>query len=347
MPTILVTGGSGFIGSHTCFSLLKHGFEIIILDNHSNSKIFPSREILSLLSISDIERIKVINGDICNLHDIQNVFRQSINKIDAVIHFAGLKSVPESFENPTTYWNTNVSGTINLLQAMDKFHCHNLIFSSSATIYGGENGKPIVESDPIDPTSPYGWTKYVAEKIITDHVKSSKRSPNNLLNAIILRYFNPVGALKNGILGESPQAKATNLFPMIMKVITRKTSCLNIHGNDWPTIDGTGVRDYIHVMDLADGHVAALKYILSKQNCLVKLNLGTGMGHSVLEVIKMFERVIGNSIPHSFQTRREGDVASCVADSSLALQLLNWKAKRNLSDMCHDSWNYWKCRSNL
>lgn len=185
--------------------------------------------------------------------------------------------------------------------------------------------------------------KIYCGKIITDHYNSTKKSSDRRLNAIILRYFNPVGAIENGIIGESPQSKATNLFPMIMKVITQENNCLNIYGNDWPTIDGTGVRDYIHVMDLADGHVAALEHLLSKQNCLIQLNLGTGIGYSVLQVVKMFEKVIGNSIPHSFHTRRAGDVASCVADSSLALRILNWKAKRNLSEMCHDSWNYWKC----
>ncbi len=346
MPTILVTGGSGFIGSHTCISLLSCGYDVIIFDNHSNSKVFPSLEVASFLSINNPDRIKIIHGDICKPDDIEHVFLAS-EKIDAVIHFAGLKSIPESFKNPSKYWSTNVAGTINILNCMAKYSCENIIFSSSATIYGGGQGKQISESDLINPTSPYGWTKFISEKIIHDQHKAAKESANSCdetsktINAIILRYFNPVGAIKNGIIGESPLLSATNLFPTIMKVINGEDSQLNIFGNDWPTIDGTGVRDYIHVMDLAEGHVAAINYLLATPNCFIELNLGTGVGYSVLQVINTFEQIVGHVIPHTFHARRDGDVASCVADSSLARKILKWKAKRELSEMCFDSWNYW------
>ena len=351
MPTILVTGGSGFIGSHTCTCLLKSGFDIIIFDNHSNSNVFPSSKILCSLSIDDASRLKIYDGDVCKTSDLENVFQASENGIDAVIHFAGLKSVPESFSNPIKYWKTNVSGTINVLDVMSKFSCKNIIFSSSATIYGGGQGNQIVETDLINPTSPYGWSKYISEKIIEDKYNSlqiwQNNSDNPLLsiNAIILRYFNPVGALKNGIIGESPQISATNLFPAIMQVLTRQKSHLNIFGNDWPTIDGTGIRDFVHVMDIAEGHVAAINYLLAKEDCLKIINLGTGVGHTVMQVINMFEEIVGENIPYRINQRREGDVASCVADISLASSTLNWKSRRSLSEMCLDSWNFWKKNS--
>lgn len=325
--TILVTGGAGYIGSHTCIELLNSGFNLVVLDNLSNaSKV-------SLLRVEQItnKTIAFFCGDIRNVKDIDQVFNQY--QIDAVIHFAGLKAVGESVKKPLHYYENNVAGTINLLRVMTKYNCKKLVFSSSATVYGDPHSVPIQEHFPLSATNPYGRSKLIIEDILRDLYAS-----DNSWSLALLRYFNPVGAHASGLIGEDPRGVPNNLMPYISQVAVGKQEKLNIFGGDYETKDGTGVRDYIHVVDLAKGHVKALEAI--QKPSLITVNLGTGKGYSVLEMIKAFERVSGKKIPYEIVERRAGDIAQCYADPKLAKEKLNWSAQLTLEDMCKDTWSW-------
>ncbi|KAJ9071345.1 hypothetical protein DSO57_1037859 [Entomophthora muscae] len=327
---ILVTGGAGFIGSHTVLELLKLGVKVIVVDNLSNS----SYE--SLKRVSDItgKCLEFYKMDVQNRASMEAVFRN--HKIDAVIHFAGLKAVGESVKFPLNYFNVNINTTLVLLELMEKYKVHRLIFSSSATVYGIPEKLPIDESCQTGSTNPYGRSKLFNEEIIRDACRA-----NSNLSAVLLRYFNPVGAHESGMIGEMPNGIPNNLMPYVSQVAIGKLKQLTVFGNDYSTKDGTGVRDYIHVTDLARGHVSALRRFAasnnSSSNCWT-YNLGTGQGYSVLEMVQAMERASGKNIPYSISGRRAGDVAEVVADPSLALKELGWCAKLGLQDMCNDLW---------
>tara|TARA_Y100001968_G_scaffold5736_1_gene5031 strand:- start:268 stop:1299 length:1032 start_codon:yes stop_codon:yes gene_type:complete len=337
---ILVTGGSGFIGSHTCLVLLERGYELLVIDSEINSSRETLDKFKSIIHISSTElrtNLKFIKGDVRDLYFLNNVFSDSKKEsksIQAVIHFAGLKAVGESIINPILYWDVNVNGTINLLKVMESYECRTIIFSSSATIYSSSSKSPIKEDAKIEPISPYGNTKAVVEKILENLYESNP----NKWRISTLRYFNPIGAHPSGLLRENPVGFPNNIFPIITKVALGQLKELNIFGKDWDTNDGTGVRDYIHVMDLAEGHSIVLDYLLKKSPQLINLNLGTGRGTSVLELINTFQRVNNVKVPYSFTSRRKGDVCSAFADNELAKNLLDWIPKRNLDDMCRDGW---------
>ena len=343
MKTILVTGGLGFIGSHTCVSLLEKGYKILILDSLINSsiKVIEGIKKISLVNKNDInERIQFYECDLRDTLKLEKIFKDNISeskRIDAVIHFAGLKAVAESIKYPLKYYDCNVLGTINLLKIMERFNCKKIVFSSSATIYGnsGKNCN-IKEEAPINPINPYGATKVVIEDILQNLFLTS-----NTWSVAILRYFNPIGAHPSGLIGESPLKTPNNIFPIINEVASGERKNLNIFGNDWETYDGTGVRDYIHVMDLADGHVSALAYLFKNVGKIIKLNLGTGNGTSVLELISIFKSVNNLEIPYLFTKRRKGDISRAVADITLAKEKLNWFPIRDLKMMCRDGWK-WK-----
>ena len=347
MSTILTTGGSGYIGSHTCLELLNNGFNVIILDSlvNSSNKIYD--KILQIISRKKelTCNLSFIFGDVRDYELLNEIFNERIKKnkkIDAVIHFSGLKSVNESFLNPLKYWDVNVCGTINLLRVMEKYSCRKLIFSSSATIYAPNTISPIKESACIKPINPYGETKRAVEKIL-DNIFHSKE---NKLSIACLRYFNPIGAHPSGLLGEEPNGIPTNIFPLINKVAMGEMNHIKIFGNDWETIDGTCVRDFIHVTDLAEGHVMALDYLFKDSPTNIKLNLGTGKGISVLELIETFKRVNKVNVPFIFDKRRPGDRGIVYADNSFAKLLLNWQPKRNLEEMCIDGWKWKKLNQN-
>lgn len=326
---ILVTGGTGYIGSHTCVELLTEGYEVVIVDNLYNS------------SEKVIERINEITGkdvifyktDIRNYDAMNSIFLKE--KPDAVIHFAGLKSVGESVSKPLEYYENNICGTLNLCKVMRENACNNIIFSSSATVYGEPKFIPITEKCPKGVcTNPYGWTKHMLEQILTDIHTSD---PD--WNVILLRYFNPIGAHKSGKIGEAPNGIPNNLLPYVAQVAVGKLEYVRVFGNDYDTPDGTGVRDYIHVVDLAKGHVNAVNKI--KENPGIKIyNLGTGKGYSVLDVIKAFSKACGRDIPYRIVERRIGDIAICYSDASLAKKELNWEAKLGIDEMCADSWRW-------
>jgi len=332
---ILVTGGAGFIGSHTVVELQEAGHEVVVLDNLSNS------------SEKSLERVEAITGkkapfykaDILDREALEAVFDKE--KIDAVIHFAGLKAVGESVRKPWEYYENNIAGTLTLVDVMRKHGVKNIIFSSSATVYGNPAFIPITEECPKGQcTNPYGWTKSMLEQILSDIQKADPE-----WNVVLLRYFNPIGAHKSGTMGENPNGIPNNLMPYITQVAVGKLQELGVFGNDYDTPDGTGVRDYIHVVDLAKGHVKALKAI--EENCGVAVyNLGTGRGYSVLEVVHAFEQVSGVTIPYVIEERRPGDIAVCYSDPSKANRELNWKAVLDLYDMCRDSWNWQKNNPN-
>ena len=328
---ILVTGGLGFIGSHTSLKLLQKDYEIIILDNLSNSKIEVKNIIRSLTN----KAFEFIEGDIRNKNLLRKIFEE--NHIEFVIHFAGLKAVSESIKDPLRYFDFNVISTINLLKIMEKFNCKKIVFSSSATIYGN-NGEycNLKEDTNAEPINPYGETKIIIEKILQNLYLSS-----NSWSVSILRYFNPIGAHPSGLIGENPLDAPNNIFPIINDVALGQRKKLIIYGNDWDTYDGTGVRDYIHVMDLADGHVSALEYLFKNVGEIIKLNLGTGNGTSVLELISIFKSVNNLEIPYLFTKRRKGDISRAVADITLAKEKLNWFPIRDLKMMCRDGWK-WK-----
>jgi len=325
---ILVTGGAGYIGSHTCILLIEAGYDIVIFDNFSNA----SKESIKRVETLVNQSIPLVEGDICNAHDLSMVF-ETYN-IDTVIHFAGLKAVGESVEQPLKYYHNNITGTITLCEVMAKYHCKNIIFSSSATVYGNPTHSPITEDFPLSTTNPYGSSKLFIEQILRDIYLSDTQ-----WNIILLRYFNPVGAHESGSIGEDPNGIPNNLVPFITQTAIGKRDVLSIFGADYPTPDGTGVRDYIHVMDLANGHVKALKHIDSLKEVMT-VNLGTGTGYSVLDMVKSFEKVVGHTIPYQIVPRRSGDIATCYADPSYAQKALGWVAHKNLDDMCQDSWRW-------
>ncbi len=325
---VLVTGGAGFIGSHTCVELIAAGFEPIIFDNFSNS---------SRVAVERVERITgksitCIQGDITDRQALGRLFSQ--HSIDSVLHFAGLKAVGESVAKPLTYYNNNVGGTIILCEVMADYGITNLIFSSSATVYGDPASVPIREDFPTQTTNPYGASKLIVENILRD-VCAAKDSP---WRVSLLRYFNPVGAHPSGLIGEDPQGIPNNLLPYIAQVAVGRLPQLQVFGNDYPTADGTGVRDYIHVVDLARGHVKALQTLKQKDNGCYTYNLGTGQGYSVLDMIKAFEKASAKPIAYSVVARRPGDIATCYADPTLAAQELGWKAEYGLEQMMRDAW---------
>lgn len=325
---ILVTGGAGYIGSHTCVELLNENHEIIIVDNLSNSKIESVKRVEEITG----KKIKFYEIDILDKYKLNEVFTR--HKIDVVIHFAGLKAVGESVAKPLEYYHNNVAGTISLCEVMKQNNVKSIVFSSSATVYGDPMSVPITEDFPVQATNPYGRTKLMIEKILKDIYISDKS-----WNIILLRYFNPVGAHTSGKIGEDPNGIPNNLMPFISQIAVGKREKLNVFGNDYPTKDGTGVRDYIHVVDLAIGHVKSLKKI--EDNTGLKIyNLGTGNGYSVLEVIKAFEIASNKSIPYKIVGRRPGDIAECYADPSLAEAELNWKAELGIKEMCADAWRW-------
>ena len=329
MSTVLVTGGAGFIGSHTSVELLNAGYDIIILDNFVNSKPESLKRIKELTG----KDFKFYQADIRDEEAMTKVFAE--NKIDAVIHFAGLKSVPQSVKEPLNYYDNNIAGTVCLCRVMDKAGCKKLVFSSSATVYGSKNPSPLREDMPTGgTTNPYGTTKYFIEQILQDLCISDSE-----WGVSILRYFNPIGAHKSGRIGEDPNGIPGNLMPYITQVAIGKLECLNVCGNDYPTPDGTGVRDYIHVVDLALGHIKALDRLLKVKGCEV-YNLGTGKGYSVLDVVKAFEKASGIKINYKIAPRRAGDVACCYADATKAKEVLGWQAQYDIDDMCADSWRW-------
>lgn len=327
MLKILVTGGTGFIGSHTCVALLEAGHSVVVYDNFSNSH----PEVLHRMEQITGKTTRLVQGDIRDQDSLEKTMRN--NDCEAVIHFAGLKAVGESFENPVDYYENNVSGTLSLLQAMKSVGVKALVFSSSATVYGLPLKLPLSEDHPLNPTNPYGRTKLMVEEILRDiHYSDSS------WHIGILRYFNPVGAHPSGLIGESPKGTPNNLMPFIAQVAAGLRTHLNIWGNDYSTPDGTGVRDYLHVTDLALGHLKAIEQLKATNYFVV--NLGTGRGYSVMEVLRAFEQASGQTIPYQVAARREGDVAVFNADPSLAAEMLGWKTERNLDDMCRDHWRW-------
>ncbi len=341
MKTILVTGGCGFIGSHTCLCLLKNDYRVVVVDSNINSSKLSLENIKKILKQNKllIEDIIFNKGDIRDEEFLKKVFIQAINNgnpIEGVIHFAGLKSVAESTKDPLLYWDNNVCGSLTLLKVMQLFKCETIVFSSSATVYGNTKINPIKESFEIKPLNPYGQTKASIEHILAGIFKASQEK----WKIANLRYFNPIGAHESGLLGEETLNKPNNLFPYIALVASGKYKKLNIYGKDWPTHDGTGIRDYIHVMDLAEAHKCALNFLFDNGPNLLNLNIGTGIGTSVLELIQTFEEVVKCKIPYDFCERRPGDVGTLIADNETAISLLQWHPKKDLKDMCEDGWRW-------
>jgi len=338
MTKILITGGAGFIGSHTCLVLLEAGHELVVLDNYANSSPEALRRVLELVGPGAEGRLQVIEGDIPRRADLERAFVAAASTgagVDAVIHFAGLKAVGESVVEPLRYWDVNVSGSQRLLEVMCTHGCRTLVFSSSATLYGYPETVPIAESAPIRPINPYGYTKAAVEQMLCD-VAASEAG----WRIACLRYFNPVGAHPSGRIGEDPNGIPSNLFPFISQVAVGRREQVQVFGGDWPTPDGSGVRDYIHVMDLAEGHLAALNRLLAGGDQLLQLNLGSGQGHSVLEVLEAFGRACGQAIPYVITDRRSGDAAITVADPSAAKRQLGWQTRRTLDDIRQDGWRW-------
>ena len=326
---ILVTGGAGYIGSHTCVELLSEGYEVVIMDNLYNS------------SQKAVDRIQEISGKEVTFYETDLMDREGVKaifekeKIDAVIHFAGLKAVGESVQKPIEYYQNNIAGTLILCDEMRNHGVKNIIFSSSATVYGDPAQIPITEECPKGiPTNPYGWTKWMLEQILTDIHTSDPE-----WNVILLRYFNPIGAHKSGKIGEDPKGIPNNLLPYVAQVAIGKLECVGVFGNDYDTPDGTGVRDYIHVVDLAKGHVKAIKKLADKDGVNV-YNLGTGNGYSVLQVVKAFEKACGHEIPYQIKPRRAGDIATCYSKCDKAKAELGWEAEFGIEEMCADSWRW-------
>lgn len=329
MKTVLVTGGLGYIGSHTCVALAEAGYRVVIVDNLSNSKLSVLERIRELAGKTDIAFHR---ADLRDGAELDRAF--AAEHFDVVVHFAGLKAVGESVEKPLLYYENNIGGTVSLLNAMARHGTQRIVFSSSATVYGEPQRLPLVESHSLAAASPYGRTKQMIEEILVDQANSVP----GFLRAI-LRYFNPIGAHASGRLGEDPRGIPNNLFPYLTQVAVGRLARLRVFGNDYATSDGTGVRDYIHVVDLAAGHVAALRYLEDKRRPIT-VNLGTGRGCTVLEIVAAFERVTGRKIPLEILGRRPGDVASCYADASLAARELGWTAKLGTDDMCRDAWRW-------
>ena len=325
---VLITGGAGYIGSHTCVELFAAGFDLMVIDNLCNSKVEVVKRVERICG-RPVEFFKL---DVRNREGLRELFRT--NEIAAVIHFAGLKAVGESVEKPLEYYDANVSGSLVLFEVMAEANVKTLVFSSSATVYGDPHAVPIVEHFPLSVTNPYGRSKLIIEDILRDVYRA-----DDSWRIGLLRYFNPVGAHSSGLIGEDPNGIPNNLMPIVSQVAIGKRESLSIYGNDYATRDGTGVRDYIHVVDLALGHVHALKALQARAG-MFTVNLGTGNGYSVLEVLRAFEAVCGKPVSYIFAPRRTGDVAECYADPSLALELLGWRAVRNLEQMCADAWRW-------
>lgn len=325
---VLVTGGAGYIGSHTCVELLNNGHDVIIVDNLSNSK----PEVINRIKELTGKDFKFYKADILNKKEIEQIFNE--NNIEAVIHFAGLKAVGESVELPLKYYYNNVTGTLVLCEVMQKHNVKKMVFSSSATVYGKPKTVPITEDFPLSATNPYGRTKLMIEEILRDIYIS-----DNDWSIALLRYFNPIGAHESGRIGEDPNGIPNNLMPYITQVAIGKRERLNVFGDDYDTHDGTGVRDYIHVVDLAKGHLKALEKVMATKG-VEAYNLGTGVGYSVLDVVRKFEKVTGKKIPYVITSRRPGDIDKCYADPTKAFKELGWKAEKTLEDMCRDAWNW-------
>lgn len=328
---VLLSGGAGYIGSHTAIELRSAGHDVVIVDNFSNSK----PEVLRRLEKITGAPFAFHCADVCDKAAMDKIFAEE--KPEAIIHFAGYKAVGESVEKPLEYYRNNLDSTLTLLELMKKYGVHNIVFSSSATVYGAPDSVPINESAAVGRcTNPYGWTKYMIEIILKDACKADPA-----LSAVLLRYFNPIGAHESGLIGEDPQGIPNNLMPYITQVASGRLEKLHVFGNDYDTPDGTGVRDYIHVVDLARGHVCAIKYAAENKGADV-INLGTGKGYSVLEMVKTFSEVSGVNIPYEINARRAGDIAECYADPTKAKEKLGWVAEKNLRDMCRDSWRWQK-----
>ncbi len=329
MKTILLTGGAGYIGSHTCILLLQAGYNVVIVDNLCNSDISVLERIEKL---ADGRKPEFVQADIRDEAALDKLFNKY--NIYAVIHFAGLKAVGESVEKPLLYYRNNVEGSLCLFEQMNKHNVKRIVFSSSATVYGDPASLPITEDFPLSATNPYGQNKLMVENILQDISHADKD-----WHVILLRYFNPVGAHKSGLIGEDPNGIPNNLMPYVAQVAVGKLPHMNVFGDDYPTHDGTGVRDYIHVVDLASGHIKALDVVDNKEGCQI-YNLGTGKGYSVLDVIKTFEKISGKKIPYKIIERREGDIAECYADPSLSKKILNWEAEFGMDEMIRDHWNW-------
>ena len=329
--TILVTGGAGYIGSHTCVELLEKGYGVVVIDNLCNSSYESLRRVEQITG----KKIPFYENDVRDAAALEKIFDE--HDIGCAIHFAGLKAVGESVQKPLDYYRNNLDSTMTLAEVMSRRGVKRIIFSSSATVYSGDNEMPLKESCKTGScTNPYGWTKYMCEEILRDTAR-----PDAEWSIVQLRYFNPVGAHESGLIGEDPRGIPNNLMPYISQTAVGRLKCLSVFGNDYPTHDGTGVRDYIHVVDLAQGHAAAVDYLMNHTGEAV-FNLGTGVGYSVLDMVKAFEDANGVSVPYRIVGRRAGDLAVCYADPSRSAEVLHWKAERTLTDMCRDSWNWQK-----
>lgn len=325
---VLLTGGAGYIGTHTCVELINAGHTAIIADNFVNSSPKAVERVEEITGV----KIPLYNVDVCDNEAVDKLFSE--NKIDAVIHFAGLKAVGESCSIPLTYYRNNIDSTLTLLEVMKKYGVKNFVFSSSATVYGVPETVPLVETMPTSCTNPYGWTKLMNEQILTDATMADPE-----LSVVLLRYFNPIGAHESGRIGENPNGIPNNLMPYITQVAAGRLKCLGVFGNDYPTHDGTGVRDYIHVVDLAKGHVKAIDYADAHKGTEI-FNLGTGTGYSVLDIVNSFMKANNLEIPYEIKDRRPGDIAECYANPDKARDVLGWQAEKTLDDMCRDSWNW-------
>ncbi len=326
---VLVTGGAGYIGSHTCVELLKEGYGVVVVDNLCNSNAESLNRVQELTGKS----VKFYEGDVRDEQLLNRIFSE--NELHCVIHFAGLKAVGESVAMPWEYYDNNLNSTLMLTKVMKERGMKNIIFSSSATVYTADNEMPLKEDSRTGHcTNPYGWTKYMTEQILSGMAHADKE-----WGIVLLRYFNPIGAHESGRIGEDPRGIPNNLMPYITQVAIGRREKLSVFGNDYDTPDGTGVRDYIHVVDLARGHVAAVKFVLENKGCDV-FNLGTGSGYSVLDMVKAFEEANGVKVPYQIVDRRPGDLATCYADPAKSAEVLGWKAEKNLTDMCRDSWNW-------
>ena len=325
---VLVTGGCGYIGSHTCVELLEKGYDVVVVDNLSNSK----EDVIDKIKKITGKEITFYKKDLCDKDELNKIFDKE--KVDAVIHFAGFKAVGESVQKPLMYYRNNLDSTITLLEVMKEHNCKKIVFSSSATVYGSPKELPIKEDFPLHTTNPYGTTKLMIEMILNDLYIS-----DNDWSIALLRYFNPIGAHKSGLIGENPNGIPNNLMPYIVKVANKELKELSVFGNDYDTVDGTGVRDYIHVVDLAKGHIKAIEKV-SKDKGIDAYNLGTGNGYSVLEIINTFKKVNNVDVPYKIVDRRSGDIASCYASVEKAKKELKWEAKLDIEEMCKDSYNY-------
>ena len=343
MRNILVTGGAGFIGSHTCLLLLEKGYNVFVIDSYVNSSPESLKRVLDIIktcNTNNQNKLTVFNGDLLDKNFLKKVFSEitiAHKSIDGVIHFAGLKSVADSVNKPIDYWMVNVVGTINLLEIMGKYNCHTLVFSSSATVYENKGNNLLSENSVVKPINPYGKTKLTVESILRDVFNAT----NKKSKFASLRYFNPIGAHRSGLIGEDPKGKPNNIFPLIINTAQGKQKELKIFGNDWPTPDGTPIRDYIHIMDLAEAHINVLENLFENQSRYLNLNVGTGIGNSVLDLVKTFEKVNDIKIPYVFTDRRDGDACYVVADNSLLKSEFKISPKMNLEDMCRDGWK-WK-----